>query len=82
VSGKGILVYPTLVKGGKIYIEGDFEKIYVFDKDYNNVPFVLDKESDGRIFILPRVIYDVSILFVVVYGRDGKREVRKVVYYR
>lgn len=82
VSGRGILVYPTLVKGGKIYIEGDFEKIYVFDKDYNNVPFVLDKESDGRIFILPSVIYDVSILFVVVYGRDGKREVKKVVYYR
>jgi hypothetical protein len=42
----------------------------------------LDKESDGRIFILPSVIYDVSILFVVVYGRDGKREVKKVVYYR
>ena len=83
VGSQSVLVYPTFVKGGgKIYIEGDFEKIYIFDKDYNNVPFVLDRESDGRVFVLPKIAYDVSVLFVVIYGGDGRREVKKVVYYR
>lgn len=78
-DNEGISVYPTILpKGEKIFVDGFFDKIEVVDKDYNRVSFVLGEDELGRRYLIPNVLKNSQILFLVFYVGNSK-VVKKVI---
>ena len=74
-----IVIYPTIVgKEEKIFIDGKFEKIEIFDKSYNKLSFYQGEDEIGRKYIVPKIFRNSELLFVVIYV-DGKKFVKKVI---
>lgn len=74
-----IVVYPTIVnKGDMIFIDGNFDRIDIFDKDYNRVSFSIGEDETNRKYILPDVLRNPNILFLIFYN-GNKKFVKKVI---
>lgn len=77
ISEEKVFVYPTHLRlGQKIYIEGSFESLHIFDKSNNKVYFSIGEDNRGR-YIVP-FLNSSNILFLVI-EKGGKREIRKVI---
>ncbi|MGC8870112.1 MAG: phospholipase D-like domain-containing protein [Brevinematia bacterium] len=70
-------IYPTYVRlGQKIYIEGSFDNLYIFDKNHNKINFSKGEDEKGK-YIIP-FLRGSNILFLVIQEKD-KRVLKKVV---
>ncbi|MEN2997626.1 MAG: phospholipase D-like domain-containing protein [Brevinematia bacterium] len=74
-----IVVYPTVVnKGEKIFVDGEFEKVEIFNKTYDIVSFSSGEDEIGRRYIVPTVSKPSELLFLIFHA-NNKKIIRKVI---